>query len=496
MKRFLGASLIAALMATGLIGGPAGASSKLDNDLLSSTAKNPRAIIVFNHDVTPNVIKRLAAVGIKKAVVVETIDAVGTIGPLSAYKKIASWNDVKVVDADSPLTFNLYASKKQIGADKVIAGDTELGTPYDGSGVTVAVVDTGIESTHPDLSENVVKHLNFEGAWFYDMINDGLYSDRAAEASGNPVDSYGHGTHVAGIVAGSGAAAQGGVDMRGVAPGATLVNFKIADVSEGVDCSVPCDFGWEINALVAFEYMIEHRNDPEFPGGIRVSTNSWSIYEVDDPEVEPINLITNVAVDKGIITLFAAGNDGPGANTVGWPGSLDKVITVAASCKAAAGCSSIANFSSRGPEVDVTAPGVDIYSALARVSALGPIGSHTPPPAVGTDPASAINNAMYYTGFSGTSMATPHVAGVTALMVQAFPGLTPAVAEEILERTATDKGPAGFDTSWGFGLVDTARATTVAACYASAGWEGHVGGSSDDCYADAVGVINGSFYGN
>jgi serine protease AprX len=492
MKRALGAMVIAALTATALISAPAGASTKLDNDLLASKAKNPRAIVVFKHDVTPSTITRLADAGVLQVVRIDTIDAVGAIAPLSAYKKIATWSDVVVVDADSPIHFNLYASKKRIGADLVQAGNTGQGIPFNGAGVTVAVVDTGIDTTHPDLKDKVIEHLNFEGGWFFDMINDGLYSDQVAKASGNAVDSYGHGTHVAGIVAGSGAAAQGGIDMKGVAPGAKLVNFKIADVIEGVDCSVPCDFGWEINALVAFEYMIEHRNDPQYPGGIRVSTNSWSIYEVDDPEVEPINLITEAAVKKGIITLFAAGNDGPGANTVGWPGSVPSVITVAASCKTA-GCSNIANFSSRGTQVDIAAPGMDIYSAMAVPSALAPLGTHAPPPTTATDPAAALNNARYYTGFNGTSMATPHVAGVVALMLQADPGLTPAEAQEILTRTATDRGTEGFDNLWGWGLVDSVKATDVAYCLGAENWMA-VGGTSEDCFTDPVGVVSGAFY--
>ena len=91
-------------------------------------------------------------------------------------------------------------------------------------------------------------------------------------SSGNPIDSYGHGTHVAGIVAGTGAAGSG-EDFSGVAPDATLVDLKIADVHQGVDCTVTCDLGWEINALAAYEYAIEHRADDAFSGGLRIVTN-------------------------------------------------------------------------------------------------------------------------------------------------------------------------------------------------------------------------------
>jgi serine protease AprX len=339
--------------------------------------------------------------------------------------------------------------------------------------VTVAVIDTGVDYTHPDLADRVVESVNFEPGWFFDMINDGLYSDRLAEATGSPIDTYGHGTFVAGVVAGTGGAGAG-ADFSGVAPGASLVNLKIADVHEGLVCDVPCDFGWEINALVAYEWMIENRNDPAFPGGIRVASNSWSIFEVDS-EVEPITLIVKAAAERGIVNVFAAGNDGPDPNTVApGPNSLEEVITVAAACKTAGyqeteRCrrGQIASFSSRGPQVDVVAPGVSIYSAMAHVSVLGPISDHTPPPGP-SDPAAFAGNAASYFGADGTSAAAPHVSGIVALLLEANPRLTPAEVEGILVATAVDRGNRGFDTSWGFGLVNAHRAVAMAETRAAA----------------------------
>ncbi|HEY7875837.1 MAG TPA: S8 family serine peptidase [Actinomycetota bacterium] len=431
--------------------------AKFDAAILSPEA-SPRAIVGFDHDVTSATIRRLSAAGIGKAVVLDTIDAVGVLGPRAAYMAIARWADVQYVAADLPLQLDNYSAKKDTFVDDVRAGKPPLRSKYDGKGVTVAVIDTGIQSTHPDLDDRVIKDLNFEPGWFFDSIYDGTYSDQVAETTGNKVDSYGHGTHVAGIVAGTGeAGAAGGpeVDMSGVAPGADLVNFKIADVSEGLCLAgEPCDFGWEINALVAYEYLIEHRNDEAFPGGIRVATNSWSVFEVDS-DAEPITLIVEKAAEKGIINLFAASNDGPGEDTVApGPNSLEEVITVAASCKSDdCGLGNIADFSSRGPQVDVAAPGVNIYSTWAQGSAF---------PSTGHAPPGPPENRAWYVSASGTSMATPHVAGIVALMLEANPKLTQPKIEKILTKTAFDYGAKGFDTAFGFGQVNALKSVAAA----------------------------------
>jgi serine protease AprX len=453
-KAGLGAILVAAMTLTGVPSAISGAAStsypaKFDADIYAPTS-SPRAIVGFDHDVTGATVQRLAAAGITSMVRIDTIDAVGVLGPKSVYEELARWDDVAYVDADSPLRWNNYAAKRQTRVTKVRAGRRPLSQRYNGKGVTVAVIDTGIEP-HPDLADRVAANFNFEPGWFMDMIHDGKYSDQLVETTGNPVDSYGHGTHVAGIVAGDGRSGSG-ADFSGVAPRATLVNFKIADVTQGVDCSIPCDFGWELNALVAYEYLIEHRRDKRWPGKIRVATNSWSIYEVDSG-AEPITLIVQAAARRGIINTFAAGNDGPDKNTVALgPNRLESVITVGASCKIVDSCGrgKIAEFSSRGPQVDIAAPGANIYSTIARASVLWPIGGHQPP--------GSPSNALHYAGFSGTSMATPHVAGIVALMLDANPRLTRRQVERILIRTATDRGRRGFDNSWGYGEANAFQA--------------------------------------
>lgn len=452
-------ALVASLMvvSAGATSPGAGLPVKFDPDILAPNSSG-RAIVGFDHNVTDGTIRRLAAAGISKAVRFDTIDAVGVVGPVEVYKAIVGWDDVTFVDDDSRIRLENYSAKKDTKVTEVRKGAAPLDRKYTGKGVTVAVVDTGIWSPHPDLDDRVVKHLNFEGGWFFDMVNDGVYSDQIAEATGNPIDSYGHGTHVAGTVAGTGEAGGPDPDMSGVAPGAKLVDFKIADVHQGVDCTVVCDIGWEINALVAYEYLIEQRNDKSLGGGIDIATNSWSVFEVDS-EVEPITLIVDAAARKGIINLFAASNDGCPSdgktNTVApGPNRLPSVLTVAAAEKSdGAGLGIIASFSSCGPQVDIAAPGVDIWSTMAP-SVNGALGGHAPP--------GPPQNRAYYTSLSGTSMATPHVAGVVALLLEANPGLGFKQIRSILTKTAVDYGPPGFDNSWGYGEIDALKAVTKA----------------------------------
>ncbi|WP_436737914.1 S8 family peptidase [Streptomyces sp. BBFR102] len=241
---------------------------------------------------------------------------------------------------------------------------------FTGKGVKIAVLDTGTDATHPDLKGQVVAEKNFSDAE-------------------DTEDRVGHGTHVASIAAGTGAASGG--KFKGVAPEAKLLAGKVLD-DEG--------YGEDSGILAGMEWAVAQGAD----------IVNLSLGGADTPEVDPLEAaIDKLSAETGVLFAVAAGNEGDGAGTVGSPGSADAALTVGAVDDK----DELADFSSRGPRVgdgavkpDVTAPGVDTTAAIAPGSAIAED--------VGENPAG-------YATISGTSMATPHVAGAAALLKQQHP---------------------------------------------------------------------------
>lgn len=328
-------------------------------------------------------------------------------------RQVASWPEARSLWHDQRNPFILDESVPLIGADKVRAG-TGLKSPYTGAGVNVAVIDTGVDGLHPDLPAGTkVEQYAVAGSPF-----------ETEPMTFTPLvtgDTYGHGTHVSSTIAGLGTASGG--RYTGVAPGATITAFK-TDVG-----AVLLD-SW---ALASFDWILSH---PEKQ--IRVSSNSWGCCDGDDynPD-DPINVATKALYDAGVTVLFAAGNSG-GPNTLNIYATSPWVIGVAAGTKELA----LASFSSRGRldanwdrrvaqrggtgiyRPTITAPGEDIEAAKSAQAVVM---------ASGVDPENP-----FYTVASGTSMATPHVAGAVALMLEARPGLRPEHVISILEGTADD----------------------------------------------------------
>ncbi|WP_234381868.1 S8 family peptidase [Streptomyces dysideae] len=303
---------------------------------------------------------------------------------------------------------SLDKSVPQIGAPKAWAAG------YDGKGVTIAVLDTGVDATHPDLKDQVVAAKNFTPA-------------TTAE------DKVGHGTHVASIAAGTGAAspAGSGGKYKGVAPGADILNGKVLD-DQG--------FGDDSGILAGMEWAAAQ--------GAQVV--NLSLGGMDTPEIDPLEAAVNKLSDeKGILFAIAAGNSGP--ESVGSPGSADAALTVGAVDDKDV----LAPFSSTGPRFgdgaikpDVTAPGVDITAASAKGSLIEQ--------EVGENPAG-------YLSISGTSMATPHAAGAAAILKQRHPDWTSAELKGAL--TASTKGGKYTPFQQGSGRiqVDQALKQTVIA---------------------------------
>ncbi|WNB91786.1 S8 family serine peptidase [Bacillus sp. NEB1478] len=305
------------------------------------------------------------------------------------------------------LHYLMNESRKLIGAERVW---NELG--YTGKGTTVAVIDSGIDGTHPDLpfgEEKVVQNVKF-------LVGQDIFSEDATylENVVNTDTSSGHGTHVAGTIAGLGSQSAG--LYTGIAPDAKLVGLG---TGEGINIL------W---ALEAFDYVL--KNQDKY--GINVISNSWGSTGEYSPN-DPINVASKQAHDAGMVVSFAAGNEGPDDNTLNPYSAAPWVISVAAGTKD----KQLADFSSRGVEgdallhPDITAPGVDIVSTKSKTGVvINTLGT------VKDKDYIAPEYLPYYTTASGTSMATPHISGVAALLYEANPNLTPDQVLQLLESTA------------------------------------------------------------
>jgi serine protease AprX len=378
---------------------------------------------------------RLDSLGVGATELQELPTAFATLSA-TQIRQVASWPETRSLWHDQQNSPILDESVPLVGADRVRAG-TGLRSAYTGAGVNVAVIDTGVDGLHPDVPAGAkVEQYALAGSPFErePMTFTPL-------ATG---DTYGHGTHVSSTIAGLGAASGG--RYIGVAPGAKITSFK-TDIGA---------FLLDSYILASFDWILSH---PE--KGIRVSSNSWGCCDGDDynPD-DPIHVAIKELYDAGVSVVFAAGNSG-GPDTLNTYATSPWVISVAAGTKD----STLASFSSRG-RIDgnwnrrtaqrsdtglyrptLTAPGEDIEAAKS---------SHAVVMADGTDPA----NPMYTTA-SGTSMATPHVAGTIALMLEARPRLQPSHVIEVLEGTAANM-PAYEVFEVGIGYLDAYEAVRAA----------------------------------
>jgi len=289
--------------------------------------------------------------------------------------------------------------------------------------VTVAVIDTGIDATHPDLpyGDKVIQNVKIVP----DLFGTGAI---VVEGIPNTDTTSGHGTHVSSIAAGTGAALAG--KYRGVAIGANLVGVGAGELL------------FVLSALEGFDWVLQNRGQY----GIRVISNSWGTtgsFSADDP----INVASQAAHDAGLVVVFAAGNAGPTTDTLNPYCVAPWVICVAAGAKDG---TTLADFSSRGIPGDalyhptITAPGVNIAAARATTGIVINTFFAVDLVRLGTD-------AAWYAVASGTSMATPHVSGTAALMLEANPGLTPDQVKALLESSATPmSGYALFEVGAGY----------------------------------------------
>ncbi len=324
---------------------------------------------------------------------------------------IAALPVVRQVEWSQPGALELDTATRNLNVDAVqaigVTGDRD-GLPTSGNDTLIAILDTGFDGKHVDLAGKFVRFIDW----------------RDGGAEKEPYDSGNHGTHVASIAAGLGAA-----DKRyvGVAPGAGIVGFLISSSdTKGA-------------AIASIDYLLERRD--ELP--VDVLTISFGFgFTVDGTDA--LELAMDKAWEAGITNFKSTGNSGPGRSTVTVPGGARGIMGTASIFEPGEGGFRLSSFSSRGPTADgrlkpdIAAPGSNIEAAGA-------------------------GTGNGYITMSGTSMASPFAAGVAALVKSVDPSLQPDDVRRILTSTAHDWGTPGHDIEYGNGRIDALRAVQLAA---------------------------------
>jgi type VII secretion-associated serine protease mycosin len=257
-----------------------------------------------------------------------------------------------------------------------------------GAGVTVAVIDSGVDASHPDLAGQVLAGI-----------------DLVTKTSGVSSDPNGHGTHVAGTIA---ALAGNGVGIAGVAPEAKILPIRALGANGS---------GFMSDVATGLVYAADHGAQV-----VNMSIGSSS-------QVGAVSTAIGYARSKGVVVVAAAGNYRTSGSPTTYPAADAGVIAVASTDSA----DRYSSFSNQGSYVDIAAPGSNILSTF--------------PAAMGG-----------YVSYSGTSMASPHIAAVAALLIADRPALSPDQVELAMQTSAADLGTAGKDTDYGYGRVDAAAA--------------------------------------
>jgi serine protease AprX len=426
---------------------PRAQSTKLDAALLVRASLSSGQSPVLVQPLSPAVDLAIQVLGGTLGRALASVDARVADVPNNKLLTLAANDLVQKIALDRPTVASNERTSATVGATAV---RDALG--YNGAGVGVAIIDSGITAWHDDLtdgsntgSQRVVQ--------FVDIVNGGtvLYDD------------YGHGTHVAGIVGGNGFDSSG--RRSGVAPGAHLVVLKVLDGSGSGRIS---------DIIAALDYVVAHK--AQF--NIRVVNLSIAANVSESFNTDLLAQSTKRAVQQGIVVVAAAGNAGRSSNgraqygAITAPGNAPWVLTVGASSHMGTtdrADDTMAKFSSRGPtrfdytaKPDLVAPGVGTESLSVPGSTLSSnYSAYLLPGTVAT-------SYPPYLSLSGTSMATPVVAGTVALMMQANPSLTPNAVKAILQYTS--QVYAAYDPlTEGAGFLNAAGAVALARFFSQGG---------------------------
>lgn len=422
--------------------------SKLDQKLNGRTKHGgggtSRVIVMLkpgwdaSADFKKNTVKFGRKLGLINAQVVEI--------PNALLRKLADSPAVESIHWDRPTQGHMNRAAVAIGARSV---QDDLG--LDGAGVGVAIIDSGITSWHDDLTydgaNSAVRQVGGQRVVkFVDLVNGRT----------TPYDDYGHGTHVAGIIAGNGYDTYGA--RAGVAPAAHLVSLKVLNAQGS---------GYISDVIAALEWATQNRA----AYNIRVINLSVGAQVTESYKTDPLTLAAKRAVEAGVVVVAAAGNQGRDSSgrtiygAIMAPGNAPWVLTVGAYSHEGTVTRAddvMAPYSSHGPTAidyaakpDVVAPGTGIVSLADATSTLYQT------KAAYLMAGSRATAFKPYLSLTGTSMAAPMVSGTVALMLQANPRLTPNLVKAIIEYTAQDYHYDALTEGAGFlnsrGAVDLAR---------------------------------------
>ena len=427
-NKFLFSLLVVGLKASVSFG-----QAVVDPELRAALAASPTAqvVVTFNGSGAPlpAQLSLLQQVGISKGITMRALPIAGVVATAAQVDALAQDPSVRSLYINKELDYYNYDDTNLTGVKRLRTDPQTTarnnGTPVSGRGIGVLINDSGVDGTHEDIKLGSHLVQNALGTANLNGVNS-MLPVTVVEGVPNTDNNSGHGTHCAGTVGGNGA--RSGGKYEGVAPGASLLGYGSGGALLVLD------------AIGGFDYALTH----QFQYNIRVVSNSFGSSGTFNPS-SPINVATKHCYDRGMVIVFAAGNSGPGADTHNPYAIAPWTISVAAGDRNGL----LAKFSSRGVKgqqgtfvVDgqtwtyknepvITAPGVDVVStrAAAPIAALG----------TQTDVAVLTPGQVpFYTHMSGTSMATPHVAGVVALILEARPSLSPAQVKALLQNTATN----------------------------------------------------------
>ena len=419
-------------------------------------AKEVDVLVTLRRSASPQRVaslrRRVRGLGVRRRFSV--VDTVAASVTKAEARALADLPDVARIEEDAPVRVANGSGRESFGVTQARVqlplaegnGDDDPRT-YSPRDLVAAVIDTGIDDTHPDLDDGKV------------LASANCVSATCTEP---PVhrDEHGHGTHVAGTLAGDG---EGDARYAGVAPGAGLVDVTALD---------PTGEGTASGVIAGIEWAVEHADQLGIEA-INLSLEGEGCSDGDDAQSRAVD----GAVDAGLVVVAAAGNSGPGTCTVASPGAAEGALTVANMADLGVGGFFLFPTSSRGPTADgrikpdVAGPGLHVTSTEA--------------------------NTGLYRDLTGTSMATPFVTGLALLMLDVAPTLSPVQVKQKVTDTAVDwgsggdgttRGASGPDIDYGAGRLDAYAALRAAgatglssppAVPAHRAYEGTIAGEGD-----------------